>query len=293
MKRMTIGTKLMASAGVMLALTLLLSYSGLSTLNTFKKQFDEAVGSSLRKIQLANAMVIGNSEMISEQRGEILAANAKDKSELEKYEKTYKQNLQTVQSSIEEVRPLLINSEAKSLVEDIAQKLSDWAPLHEQLMQQCDAGNVAEANRIRKDLTTPLYNKIDEDARRIAVIQDQDLAGDKADLAQQYSRSRWIAFALLALSLLAAAGVFVVVRGVNRGLRQAVSRAFRRCRPGGQRGLPGLRLQPVPGPGLLRAGRIARRDVGVERRDQLHGAQKHRELACRRRTRYPVPEKVF
>ncbi len=73
MKRMTIGTKLMASAGVMLALTLLLSYSGLSTLNTFKKQFDEAVGSSLRKIQLANAMVIGNSEMISEQRGEILA----------------------------------------------------------------------------------------------------------------------------------------------------------------------------------------------------------------------------
>ncbi|HTR37925.1 MAG TPA: methyl-accepting chemotaxis protein [Bryobacteraceae bacterium] len=223
MKKMPIGTKLMGSAAVMLALTLLVSYTGLSTLSTFKQKFDKAVESSVRKIQLAGTLVAADSEMISDQRGEILAAFAKDAADLDKSENAYKQNADAMRSSLAEMRPMIVNPEAKALTEDLEQKLSEWQPLHEDLLRQCKAGNVAEANRVRKDLMAPIYNKIAADAHRVSAIQDEILAADKAELAQSYSWSRWIAFVLLALSLAAVAGVVLLVRNISRGLRQAVT----------------------------------------------------------------------
>ncbi|HUA21696.1 MAG TPA: methyl-accepting chemotaxis protein [Bryobacteraceae bacterium] len=223
MKKMTIGTKLMGSAAVMLALTLLLSYSGLTTLSTFKRQFDHAADSTVHKIQLANAVVTANSEMVSVQRGEILAVFAKDAAELEKYEATYQKDASATSSALAEIRPLLVTQEGKALTEEIDQKFLEWKPLHEELLRDCRSGDIAEANHIRKDLMAPIFNKIDQEARRLSAVQAELLETDKAQLAQSYSWSHWIAFALLALSIVAVAGVVLLVRNINRNLRQAVT----------------------------------------------------------------------
>ena len=79
----TIETKLMGGTVALFALAAVLGYNGLSTDNKFKDEFDNAVGSTVQKVLLADKIGIANSEMISTQRGIILAAFAKDNAELE------------------------------------------------------------------------------------------------------------------------------------------------------------------------------------------------------------------
>jgi len=223
MKTITIGTKLLASAAVMLVLMLLLSYSGLSALKNFKSEFDNTTDSTVRKIQLADAIAAADFDMIAAQRGEVLAVLTKDSAELDKNEAIYQQEAASIQSALSEIKPLLVKAEGKEKFASIEQKLSESQPIHVELLRLCKAGNVAEANRIRKEGLAPIYSKINADARRLVAINNEILSADKAELAQTYSHSRWIAFVLLALSLVAGAAVVFVVRYVNSSLRQAVS----------------------------------------------------------------------
>jgi methyl-accepting chemotaxis protein/methyl-accepting chemotaxis protein-1 (serine sensor receptor) len=223
MKNMKIGTKLMAGAAAMFALTLLLSYSCLSSLGHFRQEFDKTVEQTVRKVELAGQLVTANSEMISAQRAEVLATFAKDGAELANNEQAFKQNADLVRSALTEMGPLLILPEGKSLAGDIGQELSEWQPHHEELLRQCQSRNTAEANRIRKEQTAPIYKKIDANARRLAAIQIELLAQDKASLAQVHSQSRWIALILLGLSLVVGVVVTVVINHVNQSLRQAIN----------------------------------------------------------------------
>ena len=50
-----------------------------------------------------------------------------------------------------------------------------------------------------------------------------------------------------------------------------------RGRTGGQRGYPDRRVQPVACPGVRRAGSFLGRDLVIERGNQLHGAEEHRQ----------------
>jgi len=220
---LTLGTKLMACAAAMLALTMLVSYSGLSSISTFKQQFDKAADKTVRKIQLADAIVAANSEMVSAQRGVILAAFSKDQAELNKYRQAFNEDVQNLRSSLAEMNPLLVRPESKSLAADIADRVTEWLPHYEEVVRQCEAGNLAEANRVRKDITGPLYNKIGADGRQLSARQKEMLVEDKSALGQEYSRSHWIALALLGLSLGVGAVVVIVVRNVSRGLRKVVT----------------------------------------------------------------------
>ena len=77
-QKLTIGTKLLGGTAVLFALAAVLGYSGLSTANKFKDEFDETVDGSVHKVVLADRIGLANSELISAQRGIILAGFAKD-----------------------------------------------------------------------------------------------------------------------------------------------------------------------------------------------------------------------
>src|SRR5579859_7059758 len=122
--KLTLGNKLIGCAAAMLAISILLSYSGISTIGTFKQQYDTAADKTVRKIELASAMVAATAEMVAAQRGVILAAFAKDASELEKYRENFKRNTEVIQTALAEVRPLLVTDRGRALVADITERIS-------------------------------------------------------------------------------------------------------------------------------------------------------------------------
>ncbi len=218
----TIGTKLMTGTAAMFTLAAVAGISGLMSQRAFKKQADVLSGATIRKVLLANTIAMANSEMISTQRGIILASFAKDESELASYQEAFKQNFDLMQKSVAEIRPLIVREESKELTADIASKLSDWLPHYEEIVQKASAGDAAEANRIRKDVTGPIYKAIAKDAQRLTGIQTEILDESRNGMATQYTRSVWLAAILLGLFACVGAVVILVVRQITRDLREAI-----------------------------------------------------------------------
>lgn len=220
---LTIGHKLLAAAAAMFLLMAILGYVGLDAIGTFKKEFDTAVDQTVRKIALADALVTAQSEMVSAQRGIILGAFAKDTSEVETYKQAFLHDRDAMQAAIVEIRTLAPRPETKALISDIESKLAEWQPHYEDVVRKAAADDVAEANRIRKDVTAPIYKKIGSDAKRLAQIENTILAENKADLASAYSRSRWLSFVLFALCCAVGGVAIWTVRDAISNLRRAVS----------------------------------------------------------------------
>ena len=187
--KLTIGKKLFGGTAALFALAVILGYSGLSTANRLKNEFDNTVDRTVRNVVLAGKIGIANSEMISAQSGVILAAFSKDKAEIEKYRQIFQQQHEIVQKSLDELRPLIVNEEAKALATDVAALLAEWRPHYEEVVRQSDAGHVVEANRIRKDITAPIYNKIAAAANRLEGIQSELLIQDKSDVEAAVRRA--------------------------------------------------------------------------------------------------------
>ena len=167
-------------------------------------------------------MLAADLEMLAAQRGVVLAAFAMDLSKVDTYQQSFQQQAQLMQNSLDEFQPLIVTGEGRALTGDIAASLAQWRNYSEEVRRQCAAGHASEADRIRKDLLVPLHLKISSSARRLQSIQSELLETNKASVAGVQNTSRWIAFTLIGIFLLAAAVAVITVRKVNRDLRQAV-----------------------------------------------------------------------
>jgi methyl-accepting chemotaxis protein/methyl-accepting chemotaxis protein-1 (serine sensor receptor) len=220
---LTLGTKLLAGAISMFALMALLGYFGLSTIGTFKDQFDTTVEREGRKTDLIHTILLAQSDMVSAQTGIVMASLAKDPVEADSHKQEFQEQSHVMRSAIQELLPLLQREETRSLATDIASSLSAWQPQFEEIVRQCSAGNLTEASRIRKDLTVPIYQRIASSSRQLTTLHAEFVEQTKKTLAGQQDRSRWIAIALLCLGLLVGGMVVVTVRNVSRGLQHAVA----------------------------------------------------------------------
>ena len=217
----TIETKLMGGTIALFALAAVLGYSGLSTSGNLKDHFRKAAV-TLQNVVLTDKIGMANSEMISAQRGIVLAALAKDHAEMEKDEQIFQQQGEVIRRSMEEAHALLIKEEAKALLAAMAADVSEWQPHHRELLRQAGAGHVPEANRIRKEVTAPIYNRIAAAAIRLQGVETEMLAEDQAAVNDQSVSSRRIALSLLALCVVAGLIVIAMVRIISRDIRRAV-----------------------------------------------------------------------
>jgi methyl-accepting chemotaxis protein len=225
--RYTIGTKLMAAIGALIVLTIFLNYSSLRSIGAFKTQFDNALDKTVVKITLAEGIATANLQMLAAQRGMILSAFAKDTVEMEKDKAEFLRSAESVRKSLDEIGPLLISEEGKRLSTEVAASEDEWLPKFEKMAALCANGKASEANRIRKEAVTPIYESVRSAAAQLAVQQQAFLAEDKVKSTELTASSRWIAFLLLGLGVLIGAGVAMIVRAINHTLRQAVTELFR------------------------------------------------------------------
>ena len=218
---MTIGTKLMMSTGAMLASAAALSYMGLSSIGTFKDLFDNAAGKSIRKVSLAKGVAFAGTEMLSAQRGSILAAVEKDQGALTRMQADFQKAADNIRGSVAEFQRLATKEESRRLSADILNAVDEWEPHYREIVRLSGAGNLAEVSRIREEITVPISNRIAEDTGRLVVIANQVLSDDQQAAAGVFGRDRWSLFALFGLALAVGGVLTEQVRKVNRDLRRS------------------------------------------------------------------------
>jgi len=109
-----------------------LGYSGLSNARSFKDRYNDTVDRTVRKVVLSDKIGSAASEIYSAQRGTVLAAFSKDHASLENDRQTFQQQNEIIQRALDEMRPLIDKEEARALVADIAESLSQWRPQFEE-----------------------------------------------------------------------------------------------------------------------------------------------------------------
>ncbi len=219
----TIGTKLMAASAAMFALTALLGYTGLNSLSTFNARFDTVADKTTRKIELATAMDDAQSEMMSAQNGIVLGAFAKDPAEISTNEQSFRKYAERIRKITEELSPMLITAESKGLTKDAEARLGEWLPLFEDLLRAANGENASEADRIRRQLTAPVMEKLGADVTRLQQIEREVLARDKAALAEEYSHSWTVSAVLMALCFAMGLASMYQIRSTVKVLRRAMT----------------------------------------------------------------------
>ncbi len=210
----------MAGTAAMCVLTAVLGYFGLSAIGTSRERFDATVDNTVRKLELADKIGLSRTEMVSAQRGIVLAALTKNDSEMQTYKTAFEQNSTAIQSALNEMRPLLVKPEAVTLASSLADEIAQWRPYYEDVARLASAGNADEANKTRTEKTTPIYNRMGADAARLSAIQFETLADEKAAVDAANSGSIWLASMLLGMCALTAAGMILVVRHISLQLRR-------------------------------------------------------------------------
>ena len=220
---MTFGKKLTLSFAAMGALLLTLSWAALSSLGTMKERFDEAAGKTTRKIVLADAVNTAESDMLAWQRAIVLYTYAKDPATVETAKQRFRDSVAAVGKAIEDMRPLMATEEGRRLLETAKKGSLEWVAAEVEVERLCAAGDPDGAVKLAGAKIVPIYDELARQSIRLAEMQNESLEAGRQEADAVNARSRWIAMALIVLSL--AVGVFVglLVRRISSVLRRVAS----------------------------------------------------------------------
>jgi methyl-accepting chemotaxis protein/methyl-accepting chemotaxis protein-1 (serine sensor receptor) len=221
--QLTIGKKLTLSCGVLLASVLELSYFSLSAISKLHDDFDQMEQSTLVKIELVGDIKAGVSQVRAENRGMILGASAKKPADLAKSHQGGRHVFDQLDGYVKNLRPLLLSESGQRLNEQLAVTFPLWRLAFEQIAQASMAGDLATANQLRADKEGPLAIAVAKTADELLIYTKNLAAASVKDADSRASASRWIMTFFVGISILAGIAIVLVIRFVNRELRQASS----------------------------------------------------------------------
>jgi methyl-accepting chemotaxis protein len=216
----SLGMKLMAGFSVMLALTLVLSYTALTSLGGMKSSFDATVDNTAKKIMLADQINTAESDMFAFQRGVVLYAYIKDSAKMEENKQSFDAKSDFALKAITDITPLLTVASAKEAVANMQSEMTAWRSAFAEMAQLCAAGKPDDATKFAAEKLVPLYESIGKEADVLTRVEAENLQNDRKAAADEYAHSRWIAFLMIGLAVGAAAIILLVVRQSSGKLRQ-------------------------------------------------------------------------
>ena len=220
LSKLTIRKKLFVSSAVTFVLTVILGYYGVSSSAMFREEFDTTIEKDVHKVQLADAIAVAQADMVGNQRGIVIGAFANDAKEIADDSQVFQKGSEAIEKSLEDLQPLLVTEEGKALTANMKAKLAEWRPHYEDVLRAAQAGHGPEANRIRRDITKPIYREILANAARLRDMEIVILAQKKAMVDEKTGAHRTVSIVLMAFCLLVGSGVLLVTQS---NLRQAVN----------------------------------------------------------------------
>jgi len=116
----------MLSFGAILAVLVLLSGASLSAISSLKSRFDTTVDKTARKIVLADNINTAVSNMLATQRGLIVMTFARDFERTGTARELFRKNVDVINKSLDELRPLVVLPEVRQLIEEMTKEVAEW-----------------------------------------------------------------------------------------------------------------------------------------------------------------------
>ena len=218
--QLTIGKKLMLAFGAMLALTLGLAYSSLTSVDSLGKELHTASTDMAKKSELISQLSVGVANMSGAQRGLVLYSMLKETAKAEEVGRPFLTTADDMEKELTELRPLLVTERGKQAVEAIASAIAAWRPLYSDLAGLCAKQQFDTNLETTIDKMVAYGIEASKAVDEMAQLQRGLFAASAQRATEETSRSHWIAVVLIGVCLIVGAVVVLVVRQINSALRQ-------------------------------------------------------------------------
>jgi methyl-accepting chemotaxis protein len=183
-------------------------------------ELDNAANKAAKKLDLAGAMAINASDLLSLERGILVRLGMKDLPKAEGYHNSFNQRAQTITVQINEIRPLVMSEKGKAAIAGLAEDVASWTPRHQALWEKGRVGDLDGALGVYDQQTLPMAKKIQKNAEDLRQLQRVTLAKAVEQGHSKAASSRWIALSLIAVFFILSGVVIQVILGLNRDLRR-------------------------------------------------------------------------
>lgn len=245
-KRLTIGQKLSSSFGVVLILAGMLTVSSVDTAKRLGGLLDREVNENAKSADLTASIRLRLREMkefstatqFSYSVGQVLevnssrAHNARSMADCSvchafgspaENRDGFAKLAQKAVHDADQLAPLVHSGSSQAALATIRGAIQQWQASFERYLELVAEGDFAAGHALVKDDMTPLMDKIDAAASQLESDQGKLRIASQASAAHSVSRSHWTTLLLLALSLICGGFLIVVIRQINRLLRQYAS----------------------------------------------------------------------
>ena len=217
--QMTIAKKLFVCFGAALALTIGMGLFAVRSIGALGDDLKTVIHINAPKLYLSTDAGAAIAQMIAVERGIIVRTFRDDGTTMEQYDEEFRRNHARLKKRLEEITPLIESAETRRMIEELQGVEQLMARNHAELLRLTNGDPAGAANLLR-DQVLPAADRADKTIQVLVRQQSNLMAGLEASGA----RTRWIAALAVGFSLLVGAVVVWVVRRVNAGLRQAISK---------------------------------------------------------------------
>ncbi len=243
---MTVGKKLTLSFGIVLILSCLLGYSSLETVRRLGGLLDTAVNENAKaadlmgsiKVQLHEMKQVATSAQFSYAVSNVLkveSGQAKTVESLgecaschafgagEEHRRSFGALAGKADALLAELRPLVHGEKARSSLEAIAQAVRTWRQIFDDYLALVSKGDFPAGHALVTDKMGPMLEGLTVAAQALEVEQQALRAAFQVSAARNVARSKWTTVVLIAISLLCGVFLTIMVREINRLLREVAA----------------------------------------------------------------------
>src|ERR1022692_2253654 len=240
---MTVGKKLAISFGTLLGVSCLLGYSSLETVRRLGGMLDTEVNENAKtadligaiKLQLHAMKELATATQFSYAVSSVLkldprqvktvqslgeCANCHAFGDADQHRHGFAVLADRATVLFNELRPLVHSEKARSSLAVIGPAIGEWRQIFDQYVAFAAKDDFASGHALVTDKMEPLLEHVSAAADALEAEQQSLRTAAKASAATNVGRSRWTTLALIAISLLCGIVVVVVIREINRLLRE-------------------------------------------------------------------------
>jgi len=224
MRKMTIGTKLIAGFSALLLLMLVLAITAMTTIRSAGKDLDHALAVSVNRTAALGQLRAAVAHMSSAMKGTILFFSIGDTAQLETHKEEFDAATNSADRALKTLQPLLQDDHSRALVQDLQNSQAAMAQYFQSMLQLCAQQKPTEAIDMLSKQAVPEVQKVEKASTELLDLQTAADRQDGQRAETSATVSNWISWGMLALAMAVGAAVLYSVIRVSTDLRQLAAR---------------------------------------------------------------------
>src|SRR5581483_1491795 len=220
--RISASTKLFASAGVALALTLVVSALSLYGFTEIAGVLNTIVKGNVRKLSLAGQVTRDSGRLAAFESDAVVEGLRRDKAAVESQMQGFRDCAAAMKKELDEYSSLINTEEGRRMIGEVQQSFEKVVQNHNELYDFLNSNKPDEAARVFRTKTEPVLGQLRNQADAISQHTAARLAAFGDAAIASAGTKRWINIVVSLLAVVAGAGLLFIVRYISGPLRSRV-----------------------------------------------------------------------